>query len=127
MATELQDWAPGIEEWPESWQGVDEDLEYGRKLLQYFKDFLWDLMSEGVSRRTFAGYRDDVWVLGGSIIKDVSWNEDYFSDPLSKLKESVEAEGVLPDHWEDMSDAELQSFERTCRRFEKYLRKTYNR
>lgn len=30
-----------------------------------------------------------------------------------------------PDHYEQMSEAELQTFERMCRRFEKYLQGNY--
>lgn len=33
-------WVPDIERWPRSWMGVEEDLEYGRKLLPFFQEFL---------------------------------------------------------------------------------------
>jgi hypothetical protein len=123
--TSLQDWAPGIDEWPGSWMGVAEDLEYGVKLLPYMKEFLEDLLNQGIARRTFVGYRDNVWGLGGTIIKQVSWDEEYGADPLKKLMESVEADGVLPDDFDQMSEDELHSFERMCRRFEKFLLRAY--
>ncbi|OGU05197.1 MAG: hypothetical protein A2075_14590 [Geobacteraceae bacterium GWC2_58_44] len=33
--------------------GVDEDLEYGKKLLPYMEEFLEDLLNQGMSRKTF--------------------------------------------------------------------------
>jgi len=56
----FHDWAPDIKRWPKSWMGVEEDLEYGRKLLPYFKDFLQALYAEGLSRKTFVQYRDNL-------------------------------------------------------------------
>jgi hypothetical protein len=40
-----------------------------------------------------------------------------------RLLESVDCDGILPDGFDAMSEAELRSFERTSRRFEKFLRK----
>jgi hypothetical protein len=51
--------------------------------------------------------------------------EEYSVDPLEKLIESVECDGILPDGYHMMSTAELNSFERMCRRFEKFLRVEY--
>ncbi len=119
--TELREWAPDFDEWPDSWMGVDEDLVYGRKLLPYMERFLADLLHQGLSRRTFVRYKNDVWSLGGIIIKQVSLYDEYDVDPLEKLMESVEGDGVVPDDFEYMSEDELRAFERTCRRFEKFL------
>jgi len=114
-------WAPGFDEWPESWMGVEEDLVYGRKLMPWFADFLQALYAAGLSRKTFAHYRDNLWLLGGSIIRQVSLNEGYRDDPLETLTESVVDDGILPDQYDQMSEAELRAFERMCRRFEKHL------
>jgi hypothetical protein len=123
MELNLRDWAPDIDRWPRSWMGVEEDLEYGKQLLPYFEGFLRDLLEQGVSKKTFMQYRNNAWLLGGSIITDVSLNEEYAVDPFKKLLESVECDGILPDGFDSMSEAEMRSFERTCRRFEKFLRK----
>ena len=101
--------------------GVKEDLEYGRELLPYFEEFLQELFDEGVSRKTFVQYRDNLWFLGGSIINAVSNFGEYDIDPLEKLHDSVTCNGILPDHHDQLSAAELGSFRRMCRRFEKFL------
>ena len=115
-------WVPNFDRWPKSWMGVEEDLDYGRKLLPWFADFLQALYVEGLSRKTFAQYRDNLWLLGGTIIREVSLYEEYQVDPLVKLRESVADDGILPDHYDQMTQAELNAFERMCRRFEKYFR-----
>lgn len=116
-------WAPDFDGWPKSWMGVAEDLAYGKQLMPWFAGFLQALCDEGLSRKTFAQYRDHLWLLGGTIIRKVSLYEEYQNDPLGKLRESVADEGILPDHYDQMTRAELKAFERMCRRFEKYLEK----
>ena len=117
-------WVPDFDRWPKSWMGVEEDLAYGRKLLPWFAGFLQALYADGLSRKTFAHYRDNLWLLGGSIISRVSLYEEYQDDPLEKLRESVADDGILPDHYDQMTQAELKAFERMCRRFEKFLRES---
>jgi hypothetical protein len=60
--TTFHSWAPNVHEWPESWMGVDEDLEYGRRMMPYFEEFLHSLYEEGISRKTFVQYRDNLWL-----------------------------------------------------------------
>jgi len=122
-ADSFRAWTPNFDSWPKSWMGVEEDLAYGKKLMPWFGDFLQALYVEGLSRKTFAQYRDHLWSLGGTIIRDVSLYEEYQDDPLEKLRESVVDDGILPDHYDQMTQAELKAFERMCRRFEKYLEK----
>lgn len=114
-------WTPDFDGWPKSWMGVEEDLDYGMKLLPWFAGFLQALYAEGLSRKTFSQYRDHLWLLGGTIIRQVSLYEEYQDDPLEKLRESVAGDGILPAHYDQMTQAELKAFERMCRRFEKYL------
>lgn len=118
-------WAPDIRKWPKSWMGVKEDLEYGKELLPYFEEFLQELYNGGLSRKTFAQYRDNLWLLGGSIITKVSIYEEYHTEVLDKLLDSVACDGILPDHYDQMSDADLRSFSRMCRKFEKFLHQHY--
>ena len=101
---------------------VAQDLAYGKKLLPWFAGFLKALHSDGLSRKTFIQYRDHLWLLGGSIISRVSLYDEYKDDPLEKLCESVSNGGILPDHHDQMTQAEVKAFERMCRRFEKYLK-----
>ena len=120
-AESFRAWAPDFDRWPKSWMGVEEDLAYGKKLLPWFAGFLQALYSEGLSRKTFAQYRDHLWLLGGTIIRDVSLYGEYQVDPLEMLCDAVADDGVLPDHYDQMTLAELRAFERMRHKFKKYL------
>ncbi|PNU20230.1 hypothetical protein C2E25_08575 [Geothermobacter hydrogeniphilus] len=122
-AESFRAWAPDFDRWPKSWMGVAEDLAYGKKLLPWFAGFLQALYAEGMARKTYVQYRDTLWLLGGTIIREISLYEAYQADPLEKLRESVADDGILPDHYDQMTQAELRAFERMCRRFEKHLEK----
>jgi hypothetical protein len=63
-AESFRAWTADFDRWPESWMGVEEDLVYGRKLLPWFAGFLQALHTEGLSRKTFTPYRDNLWLLG---------------------------------------------------------------
>jgi len=120
-AENFRAWTPDFDSWPKSWMGVAEDLAYGKKLMPWFAGFLQALYDEGLSRKTFAQYRDHLWLLGGTIIREVSLYEEYQDVPLDKLRESVADNAILPDHYDQMTRAELNAFERMCRRFEQFL------
>ena len=124
-AESFRAWVPDFDRWSKSWMGVEEDLAYGQKLLPWFAGFLQALYAEGLSRKTFAQYRDNLWLLGGTIIREVSLYEEYQDDPLVKLHESVTDDGILPDHYDQMTQTELKAFERMCGRFEKYLEENH--
>jgi len=120
----LRELSPDFDEWPERWMGMKEDLEYGKKLLPYMEEFLNELIKRDLSRKTLKNYIDNTWLLGGSIIKDVSVYEEYKTAPLKKLAASVETGGMLPDGYEYMTERELKAFERTCELFEEFLKTT---
>jgi len=63
-----------LQEWPERWMGEEKDLPPGRRLVACFMPFLLHLASSGLSKRTIQNHVDNMWVLGGEIIRDV--NED---------------------------------------------------
>ena len=123
-SSSFRHWVPDFDGWPNSWMGVREDLEFGRKLLPYFGDFLQALYEAGLTRRTFVQYRDNLWLLGGTIISCVSLYHDYQADPLATLIDAVDVDGILPDHHHRMNQAELRAFSRMCRRFEKHLKQS---
>lgn len=113
---------PDFERWPQSWMGTQEDLEYGKKMLPFMEGFIRYLMAQDLSRKTLKVYIDNIWVLGGTIIRDVSIYERHKRDPRQKILEAVESGGCLPEPSANMSAWDLASFERMCAKFEKFLK-----
>jgi len=54
--------------------GEEKDLPPGRKLIECFTPFLMHLATSGLSKRTIQNHVDNMWLLGGEIIRDL--NED---------------------------------------------------
>lgn len=117
---QLSDFLSDFEEWPERWMGVNEDLEYGRGVLEAMRPFVEALLASDMSIRTVRDHLDFLWLLGGEIIREVSTFEEYEVPPLEKLRQSVSAEGG-PSCRHLSSRAEAESYHRTCRKLVDYF------
>ena len=100
--------------------GEEKDLPAGRRLVQCFMPFLLHLTESGLSKRTIQNHVDNMWVLGGEIIRDV--NNDPSLRKLSAQRlvhNAIDEEGgpLLHNGWED----EQRSFDSTCRKFHRFL------
>jgi hypothetical protein len=100
----VKDIVPDFDRWPKSWMGTETDLEYGKKLLPFIEKFIDYLVSKDLSRKTLKEYIDNVWVLGGTIIKDVSISNEHKEDPHKRIMEAVESGSCLPEHSSRMSE-----------------------
>jgi hypothetical protein len=52
--------------------GEEKDLPPGRKLVECFMPFLMHLATSGLSKRTIPNHVDNIWLLGGEIIRDLN-------------------------------------------------------
>jgi hypothetical protein len=111
---------PDFPEWPERWKGIEPDLEYGNQLLVEIRPFAEHLADSGLSKKTIKRHLTNLWLLGGEIIRDVSMHEEYSVPASEKLRESVWPEGG-PICRHLYSEAEINSFDSTCRKLYKFL------
>lgn len=59
-----------LDGWPHSWQFTRRDVRIGERIVNLlFKPFLFHLAESGVSVRTFRRHVDNLWLLGGEIIR----------------------------------------------------------
>jgi len=100
--------------------GVEEDLHYGRQLLAEMQPFAEFLVESGLAKNTIRRHLSNLWLLGGEIISDVSLYEEYDVPAAEKLGESVGPDGGPCSRHLD-TDAEMKSFDSTCRKLHKYL------
>jgi len=104
--------------------GEEKDLAPGRKPVEYFTPFLLDLAASGLSKKIIQRHVDNLWLLGGEIIRDV--NEE---PPLRKLsaerlvRNAIHECGgpLIHNGWED----EQRSFDSTCRKFHRFLTQSH--
>ena len=103
--------------------GFEKDLPLGEALLACFRPFIAHLTSSSLSRKTIQKHVDNLWILGGEIIRDV--NDDprlrkVAADRL--LKNVIHLDGgPLMYHG---SEEEQQSFDSTCRKLHRFLHQT---
>lgn len=120
MKRTLEHICPGFEDWPNRWMGLAEDLDYGQGLLDAMRPFAQAMLDSNLTPKTIRAHMDNLWLLGGQIIREVSLYNEYDTPPREKLREAVDAEGgPLCKHLQ--TEAEERAFDRTCRRLHKFL------
>jgi hypothetical protein len=109
-----------LQDWPERWMGEESDLPPGRRLVECFTPFLLDLAASGLSKKTIQRHVDNLWVLGGEIIRDVDEDPSLRKVNAEKLIRNVihqDGGPLIHNGWED----EQRSFDSTCRKFHRFL------
>src|SRR5271169_3704626 len=109
-----------LDHWPRSWMGVEKDLPPAEGLLACFRPFIAQLASSSLSRKTILKHVDNLWLLGGAIIRDL--NDDprlrkVAADRL--LRDVLHGDGGPLVH-QDSEEAQ-QSFDSTCRKLHRFL------
>jgi hypothetical protein len=109
-----------LDTWPRSWMGVDKDLPPGEHLLACFRPFIDQLVSSSLSPKTIRKHVDNLWLLGGEIIRDL--NDDpalrkVTADRL--LRDAVHADGSPLIH--NGEEETQRSFDSTCRKLHRFL------
>lgn len=100
--------------------GEEKDLPPGLRLVEYFIPFLLHLAQSGLSKKTIQNHVDNMWLLGGEIIRDVNEEPHRRKRSAEQLVTNVIHEfggPLIHNGWED----EQRSFDSTCRKFQRFL------
>jgi len=110
----------GLVNWPKSWACVSEDIVYGREIVRIFKPFLSHLIESDLLDKTIKKHIDNLWLLGGHLIKVVNlYNKDRGKHPIFLLTECVDS--FYGPRIRDLSEQQQNSFDSTCRKLYKYI------
>jgi hypothetical protein len=120
--TTIEDICPDFPEWPKRWQGNKEDLPYGQGLLDAMRPFVQHLIDCGLSKKTIRKHLDNLWLLGGEIIRSVHLFDERDIPPAENLRKNIDAEGG-PYCRHLGSDLEKASYDATCRALHKFLQR----
>jgi hypothetical protein len=100
--------------------GWEKDLPPGEKLVICFRPFLEHLVRSDRSPQTIQKHVDNMWVLGGEIIRDLNQTPSLRKVAAERLlADLVEDGGPLLYHSD--SEEQQRSFESTCRKFRRFL------
>ena len=115
---------PDFEKWPKRWMGFPEDIPFGKKIIDIFRPYIEDLINSKYTEKTIRRHVDNLWLLGGEIIRDINMDPDLRnSNALDVLMKSIGSDGgPLCRHIE--TEAEQRSFDATCKKLYKFLERT---
>lgn len=109
-----------LQDWPRSWMGLEKDLPPGEALVACFRSFIEHLANAGLSRTTVHRHVDNLWSLGGEIIRDLHYDPSLRKRPAERLlREAVHQDGGPLIH--NGSEEQQHSFDATCRKLHRFL------
>ncbi len=82
---DLAGYCPDLATWAQSWCGEARDVIPGEAIVAVFTPFLLDLLAQGLSRKTRNLHGDNLWLLGGEIIRDLNETPKLRKRPVEAL------------------------------------------
>jgi hypothetical protein len=117
----LEHYCRGLDDWPRSWMGWEKDLPPGENLVNCFRPFLAYLIASDLSPKTIQKHVDNLWMLGGEVIRDLNETPSLRKVLVERLlKETVSEDGGPLIHHGD-SEEQQRSFDATCRKLHHFL------
>ncbi len=121
VAPDLATYCPDLATWPASWCGEERDVIPGEQIVSVFTPFLLDLLAQGLSRKTRNLHRDNLWLLGGEIIRDINDTPKLRKRAVGELIREVIANDEGPLIHGGFSEQEQRSFDSTCKKLNRFL------
>ena len=109
-----------LDRWPRSWMGLEKDLPPGEHLLACLRPFIEHLASSPLSPKTIRRHVDNLWILGGEIIRDLHYDPSLRKVAVDRLLRDVVYEDGGP-LVHNGSEEEQRSFDSTCRKLHRFL------
>lgn len=110
-----------LDEWPTRWQCEAADLASGAAIVATFKPFLLDLLRRNVSKTTFNRDRDNLWQVGGEMIRRRHDDPELSRLPIDQLVRQLVEEDGGPLIWPRISEAHQNAIDATCRKLYRFL------
>lgn len=109
-----------LDDWPRSWMGVNADLVAGSALLPYLRAFIEHLVLSELAPRTIRRHVDNLWSIGGEIIRDLHWDPSLRKRSGEELlRKAVHEFGGPRIH--NGSEAQQRSVDATARILHRFL------
>ena len=100
--------------------GVEQDLPPGEQLLPYLARFIEHLASSSLSPRTIRRHVDNLWSVGGEIIRDLHYDPSLRKLSAERLlRQVIHEDGGPSIH--NGSDEQQRSVDSTCRKLHRFL------
>lgn len=121
-AQRLRQACPDLDEWPRKWHYEPADIEVSQRIVAVFTPFLLHLLDQGLAKTTVRRHRDNLWLLGGELIRRRYDDEELaHQDVHGAVAQLVEGDGG-PLVGTSISESEQDSLDATCRKLNRFLR-----
>lgn len=115
-----ENWGAQMAAWPKSWAGMPEDVALGDGLVAEFTPFVAHLAECELSDTTIRRHIDNLWLLGGTIVKNASLYDEVDRPAVDLLNEVLGPDdGPLVS---DQSESDQRAFDGTCRKYYRFRR-----
>jgi hypothetical protein len=122
---DLERYCRGLNDWPRSWMGWEKDVPPGEKLVVCFRPFVEYLVAgRDLSPKTIQKHVDNLWVLGGEIIRDLNETPSLRKKDIEQILSDVIDDEGGPLIYGVSSEQQQRSFDSTCRKFHRFLAQT---
>ena len=102
--------------------GWEKDLPAGKQLVACFRPFLEVLVASDLSFKTIQRHVDNLWALGGEIIRDLNENPSLKRKSIEQiLNDRIDDEGGPLVYAMESEEALQCSFDSTCRKLHRFL------
>ena len=102
--------------------GLENDLPPGEKLVACFRPFLEALAASDLSPKTIQKHVNNLWALGGEIIRDLNENPSLRRKSIGQILDDQIDEDGGPLIYALESEEPLQrAFDSTCRKLHRFL------
>ena len=119
---DLEHYCRDLNSWPRSWMGLEIDLLPGEKLVACFRPFLEALAASDLSPKTIQKHVDNLWSLGGEIIRDLNETPSLRKQSIEKIVAvRIDDEGGPLVYARESEESLQRSLDSTCRKLHRFL------
>jgi hypothetical protein len=120
---DLEHYCRDLNSWPRSWRGEEKDIPPGEKLVARFRPFLDALAASDLSPKTIQKHVDNLWALGGEIIRDLNETPSLRRKSIEEiLDDRIDDEGGPLVYALESEELLQRSLDSTCRKLYLFLR-----
>lgn len=102
--------------------GWENDLPPGEELVACFRPFLEDLVASGLSPKTIQRHVDNLWALGGEIIRNLNEDPSLRSKSIEQILDvRIDEEGGPLVYALESEEPLQRAFDSTCRKLYRFL------
>ena len=102
--------------------GLEKDLPPGQKLVACFRPFLEALAASDLSPKTIQKHVDNLWSLGGEIIRNLNETPSLRGQSIEKiLADRIDDEGGPLVYALELEESLQRSLDSTCRKLHRFL------